>query len=90
MIVVNKSLTALYGGFRQYDRCCFHRQAIHWVKKDCECCVVKYKSLEPSGGTLSSLIKVLFLLKVIIQNGLIYVERAAFTFKHNVVILNLV
>lgn len=70
MTVVNKSLTALYGGFRQYDRCCFQRQAIHWVKKDCECCVVKYKSLEPSGGVLSSLIKSLFLLKVIVHHGL--------------------
>lgn len=62
MKVVNNSLTALYGGFRQYDQCCFHRQAIHWVKNDCEYCVGKYKSFEPGGGVHNSLIKVLFLL----------------------------
>ena len=67
MNVVNKSLTALYGGFRQYDRFCFQRQAIHWVKKDCEYFVGKYKSLEPAGGVPSSLIKALFLLIVIVQ-----------------------
>jgi hypothetical protein len=60
--VVNRSLTAPYGGFRQYDKCCFHRQAIHWVKKGCEYCVGKYKSFEPGRGVLSSLIKALFLL----------------------------
>lgn len=67
MIVVNKSLTALYGGFRQYDRCCFQRQAMHWVMKVCEYFVGKYKSLKPVVGVLSSLIKALFLLNVIVQ-----------------------
>jgi len=27
--VVERNLTAVYGGFRQYDQCCFHKQAIH-------------------------------------------------------------
>jgi len=62
MTVVDNSLTALYGGFRQYDQCCFHRQAMHWVKKDCEYRVGKYRSFEPGGGALSSSIKALFLL----------------------------
>lgn len=32
---VNESLTALYAGFRQYDRFCFQRQAKNCVKNDC-------------------------------------------------------
>ena len=64
IIVVKKSLTALYWGFRQYDAFCFHRQARHWVKIDCEYCVGKYKSFEFGAGVLSSLINVLFLLNI--------------------------
>ena len=36
MKVVKKNLTAVYGGLRQYDLRCFHKHAIHWVKKDWE------------------------------------------------------
>ena len=36
MKVVKKNLTAVYGGLRQYDCRCFHKHAIHWVKKDWE------------------------------------------------------
>jgi hypothetical protein len=36
MNVVKKNLTAVYGGLRQYDKRCFHKQAWHWTKKDCE------------------------------------------------------
>jgi len=31
MINVKNNLTALYGGFLQYDKFCFHRQAMHCV-----------------------------------------------------------
>uniref|UniRef100_A0A0A9HXR2 Uncharacterized protein n=1 Tax=Arundo donax TaxID=35708 RepID=A0A0A9HXR2_ARUDO len=62
--VVKNILVAVYDGFLQYDLCCFHRQAMHCVMKDCEYCVGKYKSLDPGGGVLSSLIKVLFLLQM--------------------------
>jgi hypothetical protein len=34
--VVKKILVAVYDGFLQYDLCCFHRQAMHCVKKGCE------------------------------------------------------
>jgi hypothetical protein len=57
-------LTAVYGGFLQYDILCFHRQAKHCVRKVCEYSVGKDRSVEPSGGVLSSFIKVLFLLKM--------------------------
>jgi hypothetical protein len=59
---VKKILVAVYDGFLQYDLCCFHRQAIHCVKKDCACWLGKYRSVDPGGGVLSSLIKDLFLL----------------------------
>jgi len=36
---------------------------MHCVRKDCEYWVGKYKSLDPGGGVLSSLIKALFLLQ---------------------------
>lgn len=29
MTVVKRNLTAVYGGFRQYDQCCFHKHAMH-------------------------------------------------------------
>jgi len=57
-------LTAVYGGFLQYDILCFHRQAKHCVRKVCEYSVGKDRSVEPSGGVLNSFIKVLFLLKI--------------------------
>jgi hypothetical protein len=41
MKVVKKNLTAVYGGLRQYDQRCFHKQAWHWTQKDCEYCVGK-------------------------------------------------
>lgn len=41
MKVVNKNLTAVYGGLRQYDMRCFHRQAMHWTKKGWEYLVGK-------------------------------------------------
>lgn len=62
--VVKKNLTAVYCGFRQYDLCCFHKQAKHWTRKDCEYCVGKYMSLESGAGLLSSSISALFLLQV--------------------------
>ena len=62
MTVVKKSLTAVYGGFLQYDRCCFQRQALHWLMNDCEYFVGKFKSGEPGGAILRSLIMSLFLL----------------------------
>ena len=62
--VVQKYLTAVYGGFLQYDILCFHRQAKHCVRKVCEYSVGKDRSVEPSGGVLNSFIKVLFLLKM--------------------------
>lgn len=65
MNVVNISLTAVYFGFRQYDKCCFQRQAMNWVKNDWEYWVGKCKSFEPGAGVLSSLINVLFVLNVI-------------------------
>jgi len=34
MKVVKKNLTAVYGGLRQYDQRCFHKQAWHWTKND--------------------------------------------------------
>lgn len=60
--VVKKILVAVYDGFLQYDLCCFHRQAIHCVKKDCAYWLGKCRSVDPGGGVLSSLIKALFLL----------------------------
>ena len=63
MTVVKKILVAVYDGLRQYDLCCFHRQAMHCVMKGCEYLVGKNKSFEPGGGLLSSLIKALFLLQ---------------------------
>ena len=36
MTVVKINLTAVYSGLRQYDQCCFHKQAVNWVKYDCE------------------------------------------------------
>lgn len=39
--VVKKILTAVYGGFLQYDKCCFHRHAMHCTMKDWEYCVGK-------------------------------------------------
>lgn len=63
-MVVKKNLTAVYGGFLQYDKCCFHRHAMHCTGNDCEYWVGKYRSLEPAGGMLRSFIKLLFLLKL--------------------------
>lgn len=34
--IVKRYLTTIQGGFLQYDRCCFHRQANHCVRKSCE------------------------------------------------------
>lgn len=41
MNVVKRSLTAVYNGLRQYDQCCFHKQAMDWVRNGCEYCVGK-------------------------------------------------
>jgi hypothetical protein len=61
--VVYKYLTAVYEGFLQYDVLCFHKQAKHCVRKFWEYYVGKDRSLESSGGFLSSVIKILFLQK---------------------------
>jgi hypothetical protein len=60
--IVKNILVAVYDGFLQYDLCCFHRQAIHCVKKDCAYWFGKHRSVDPGGGVLSSLIRALFLL----------------------------
>jgi hypothetical protein len=59
---VNNSLTAVYLGFLQYDKFCFHRQAMNWVKNGWEYRVGKYKSFEPAAGVLIPLINALFVL----------------------------
>lgn len=65
MTAVKRNLTAVYGGFLQYDKFCFQRQALHCVKKGCEYRVGKNKSSEPGGGVLNSSIMFLFLLNAI-------------------------
>lgn len=60
--IPNKSLTALYGVFLQYNLCCFHKHTVHWVKKDREYFEGKWSFCESGGGVLNSLIKALFLL----------------------------
>lgn len=60
---VNRNLVAMYDGLRQYDKCCFHKQAKNWLKEGWEYLVWKWISLEAGGGSFSSLIISLFLLK---------------------------
>lgn len=62
MTVVKRNLTAVYGGLRQYDKCCFHKQAWHWVKNGWEYWVGKYSSFVLGAGLLKSWIRALFLL----------------------------
>ena len=73
--VVKKILVAVYDGFLQYDLCCFHRQAMHCMMKDCEYCVGKYKSLDPGGGVLNSLTKFLFFLQWCNPTGNVKMEH---------------
>lgn len=71
MKIVKLNLTAVYEVFRQYDQCCFQRQAMHWVRNGWEYCVGKYKSFVPGWGTLSSLIRALFLLQICTKSKII-------------------
>jgi len=82
MINVKKNLTAVYAGFLQYDKRCFHRHARHCIMKGCEYLVGKCRSLEPGGGMLSSLIKALFLLQLKNIYGLIIYIHIVWNVKH--------
>jgi hypothetical protein len=63
--VVKRNLTAVYGGFLQYDQCCFHKQAIHCVTNDVEYFVGKQRSVEPGAGVLNPAMSALFLLNYV-------------------------